>query len=75
MPAQIVEGEFAQFDRTRLSDHANVAALDIVEAQQKIGERRFARAGVADDGDGLAGLDAETDVAQDPVLSLYANQT
>ena len=48
----------------------NLAALDFVEAQQELNRGGLAGAGVADDGDGLAGLDVEGDVAQDPVFVL-----
>ena len=41
---------------------ANGALLHVVEAQQQGDDRGFACAGVADDGDGLAGLDGEGDV-------------
>ena len=49
---------------------ADRALLHIVEAQQQADERGLARAGVAHDGDGLARLDAEADVAQHPVFVL-----
>ena len=46
----------------------NLAALDFVEAQQELDDGGLAGAGVADDGDGLAGAEVEGDVAQTPSL-------
>src|SRR5580658_5788965 len=46
----------------------NLAALHVVKAEQQGNERGFAGAGVADDGERLAGLDAERYVAEDPVF-------
>ena len=69
MPPQIVERELAKIDGFG-PPIADVAALDVVEAQQQIGQRRLARAGVAHHRDGFARLDAETHVAQHPVLVL-----
>ena len=46
---------------------ADRAFLHVVEAQQQRDDRGLARAGVADDGDGFAGLDGEGDIAQNPV--------
>ena len=45
----------------------NLAGGDVVEAHHQAGERGFARAGVADDGHGLAGLDGEGDVFENPL--------
>ncbi len=56
--------KFANVD----SADADGSALHFVESQQQTGNRGLARAGVAHHGDGLAGLDAEADVAQHPVL-------
>src|SRR5882762_2394700 len=56
-------------------DEANVfaikedlTALDVVEAQQQGDQGGLAGAGVADDGESLAGLDAEGNISEDPVL-------
>ena len=46
------------------------ALLHIVEAQQQIGQRGLAGAGMADNGDGLAGLNREADVLQHPFLAV-----
>src|ERR1700734_1659883 len=70
MAAQIVERELPQLDRFGLAGDADVAALDVVEAEQQVRQSRFARTSVADDGDGFAGLNAKTHVAEDPVLVL-----
>ena len=43
------------------------AFLHVVEAHEQRDDGGFAGAGVADEGDGFAGLDGEADVAQDPV--------
>ncbi len=51
-----------------IAANADDAALHFVEAQQQTGNGGFASAGVADHRDGFAGLDAEADVAQHPVL-------
>ena len=64
MAPQIVEVELANVDAA----DADRSALDVVEAQQQTRQRGLAGAGVADDGDGFAGFDAETHVAQHPVL-------
>ena len=61
---QLFEIEIANID----SADADAAALHFIEAQQQAGERGLARAGVAHHRDGLAGLDAEADVAQHPVF-------
>ena len=45
-----------------------MSALDVVEAEEQRDQRGFSGAGVADDGDGLAGGDAERDVPEDPVV-------
>ncbi len=58
--------EFADIDAVE----QNLPALNFVEAQQELDGRRLAGAGVADDGDRLSGIDAEADVAQDPVFVL-----
>ena len=42
-------------------------AVHVVEAHHQAGEGGFAGAGVADDGDGLAGLDGEGDVFENPL--------
>ena len=54
-----------------LGDVANVDALeeelatgDVVEAQEYLGDRRLAGAGVADDGRDLAAADAEREVVE-----------
>ncbi len=61
---QILDVQFADIDAVE----KDLAALDVVEAQQELNGGGFAGAGVADDGDGLTGLDAEGDVAQDPIV-------
>src|ERR1043166_796455 len=66
VPPQIIEREFANGDAA----NADRAALDVVEAEQETGEGGLARSGVAHDGDRLAGINAETDVTQDPVFVL-----
>ena len=45
----------------------DLAGGDVVEAHHQAGEGGFACAGVADDGDGLAGLDGEGDVFENPL--------
>jgi hypothetical protein len=60
--AQFSEIVFAQIDTVQ----ENAAGGDLVEAHHEAGERGFARAGVTDDGNCLAGLDGEGDVLQDP---------
>ena len=61
--AQIVEIHVADVDAV----DADRALLHVVEAQQQRDDRGLAGAGVADDGDGLAGFDGEGDVAENPV--------
>ena len=63
MAAQLGEIVIAQVD----SVQQNAAGGDLVEAHHKAGERGFARAGVADNGDRLAGLDGEGDVFENPL--------
>ena len=48
----------------------DASALNVVETQQQAGQRRFAGAGVPYHGDRLTRLDAETHVAQHPILVL-----
>ena len=48
--------------------HQNLAALHVVEAQQEARERGLAGAGVADYCDGLARLDRQLNVPEDPIL-------
>jgi len=43
------------------------ASLNVVEAHHQAGDGGLARAGVADDGGGLVGLDGEGDSAKDPL--------
>ena len=64
LAAQFLHVQFANVDAVE----QDLAALDVVEAQQELNGGGFAGAGVADDGDGLTGLDAEGDVAQDPIV-------
>src|ERR1700674_3061891 len=45
----------------------NFAALDIVETQQELNRSRFARACMADNGNGLARFDADGTIAQHPI--------
>ncbi len=46
----------------------DLAALNVVEAQQQGDQRGFTSASVADDCEGLSGFHAERDIAQDPVF-------
>src|SRR5580704_1870044 len=64
--AQVVEIEIANVD----SADADGSALHFVESQEKARNSGFARAGMADYCNGLAGLNAEADVAQDPIIVL-----
>ncbi len=48
----------------------NLAALNVVEAQQQLNDRRLARAGVPNDRQRLARLHAEGNVAKHPILFL-----
>ena len=59
--AQRVELDVA--DVVAVDQH--LAAVDVVEARDQVGDRGLARAGRADQGDGLAGLGAEADVLED----------
>ena len=43
-------------------------ALELVEPSDQLAERRLARAGVADQRDGLPGLDRQVEVLEDPLL-------
>ncbi len=61
--AQVVEVHVFDIDAV----DADGALLHVVEAHQERDQGGLARAGVADDGDGLAGFEREADVAQDPV--------
>ena len=61
--AQRGEIEFAEIDAIE----ADGSGGDVVEAHHQAGQGGFAGAGVTDDGDGLAGLDGEGDVFQDPL--------
>src|SRR5690606_38606831 len=45
----------------------DLAVLRLVEAHEEVDERGLAGAGVADDGDALAGLRAEADAAEHPL--------
>src|ERR1700686_3561171 len=62
--AQVLEIDFADVDAIE----KNLSTLDIVKPEQKRDQRGLAGAGMADDGQRLAGLDAERDVTQDPVV-------
>ena len=64
MAPQILQVDAANVDAVQ----QDLAALNVVEAQQQRDERGLARAGVADDRDGLPGLDAERDIAENPVF-------
>src|SRR5260370_28335415 len=62
-------------DALPIFDQANVfaveedlAALNVVEAEQEGDEGGFAGAGVTDDGEGPPGRDAERDIADDPIF-------
>ena len=66
LAAQVVQIYFANVDAVE----QNLAALNVVEAQQQLNDRGLAGAGVADDGERLAGFDAEGNVAQDPIFVL-----
>ena len=48
----------------------NLAALNFVEPQQELDQRRFSGAGVADDGERLSRRDVERNVAQTQSSSL-----
>ncbi len=58
-------GEVHVFDIDAVDPHC--AFLHIIEAQEQGDDRGLARAGVADDGDGLPGFDGEGDIAENPV--------
>ena len=45
----------------------NAASLNVVEAHHQADDGGLARAGMADDGGGLVGLDGEADAAEDPL--------
>src|SRR5260370_5484954 len=62
--AQVLEIDFADVNAVE----QDLAALNVVEAKEERDERGFAGAGVADNGEGLAGLDAEGDIAEDPIV-------
>src|SRR6266852_8197215 len=64
LAAQVLEIDFADVDAVE----QDLAALNVVEAEKERDERGLAGAGVADDGESLAGLDAERDVAEDPIV-------
>src|SRR5450755_4307799 len=49
--------------------NSNGSALNVVEAEQQVCQGGLAGSGVSDHGDGLAGGNAETDIAQNPVLA------
>src|SRR5450755_2915895 len=49
--------------------NSNGSALHVVEAEEQVGQGGLAGSGVSDHGDGLAGGNAETDIAQNPVLA------
>ena len=61
---QILEIDFANVHAIE----QNLAALNIVEAQQELDDGGLAGAGMADDGERMPGLDAEGNVAQNPVF-------
>ena len=67
LPAQILQIQFADIDAVE----QDLAALNIVEAQQQLNDRGLARAGVADNRERLARLDAEGNIAQHPVFVLW----
>ena len=46
----------------------DLTALHVVKAEKQRDESRFACAGMADDGDGLAGSDAERNIAKNPIV-------
>src|SRR5712664_2705800 len=62
--AQVLEIDFADVDAVE----QDLAALNVIEAKKERDERGFAGAGVADDGEGLAGLDAERDITENPII-------
>ena len=66
--AQVGEVHFFDIDAV----DSDGAFLDVVETHQQGDERGLAGAGVADYGDGFAGLDGEGYVAEDPSGSLAA---
>src|SRR2546426_1346466 len=51
-----------------LAVEKDLAALNIVETKKQGNQRGLARAGVADDGERLAGLNTERDITQYPIL-------
>src|SRR5260370_29670141 len=60
--------EILQVDQANVfAVEEDLAALNIVEAEQEGDERGFPGAGMTDDGESLAGDDAERDIAPDPV--------
>ena len=63
-PAQLVERQLADVDAV----DGDAAAVDVVEPQQQVDDRRLAGAGRPDDADALSGFDRERHVAQHVVL-------
>ena len=63
VPAEFGEVVLAQVNAI----DEDLSGGDVVEAHHEAGEGGFAGAGVADDGDGLSGLDGEGDVFEDPL--------
>src|SRR6267378_2679591 len=61
--------EILQVDQANVfAVEKNLSALNVVKAEQEGDERGFPGAGMTDDGEGLAGGDAERDIAQNPVV-------
>src|SRR5216684_762515 len=61
--------EILQVDQANVfAVEEDLAALNVVEAEQEGDEGGFAGAGVTDDSEGLPGGDAERDIAEDPIF-------
>src|SRR6266446_1825183 len=64
LPAQILQIDGSNV----LAVEKNLAALNIVKAQEQGNQGGLAGAGMSDDGEGLPGLDAEGYIAQNPIF-------
>src|SRR4029077_10328468 len=62
--AEVLQIDFADVDAVE----EDLAALNVVEAWEERDESGLSGASVADDGEGLAGLDAEGDITEDPIV-------
>src|SRR5262249_27623149 len=65
-PAEVVELQLADIDPV----NANCAFLDVIKAHEQGDDGGFSRAGMADNGNGLAGFDGEGDITKHPVEGL-----